>query len=158
GKESLALQNHRIKRSQVQSLMSHLGDSGKKEGPLKCSNSSRRGFSGKTGIQRSSFWFVLLILALSTASCARHGSAENLSPLGTSPRWTALNKYQETMTHDVFVRLFKEVYCPNEVSPDLIKIGGDSVRILKTRKSGVYFTVRFSQSDAMPLLPRHPWA
>jgi hypothetical protein len=75
--------------------------------------------------------------------------AEILSPLGTSPDWSALERYQKTMTHEDFTRLIEGVYCQNNASAEVIKVDAESARILKNKDSGEYFILHFAKSEAM---------
>jgi hypothetical protein len=86
-----------------------------------------------------------------------HG-AENLSPLGPSPDWTTLERYQETITHDDFTRLLEAVYCPNNSGADVIKVEPDSARILESKDRGRYFTLRFAKSEATRRPIARRWA
>jgi hypothetical protein len=90
---------------------------------------------------------------------AREGDgAENLSPLGVSPDWTALERYQETITRDDFTRLLESVYCPNKSSAQVIKVEPDSARILESKDRGRYFTLRFAKSEATRRPIARRWA
>ncbi|MGI8821412.1 MAG: hypothetical protein ACR2ID_11185 [Chthoniobacterales bacterium] len=84
-------------------------------------------------------------------------AAEHLSPLSQSPDWTALEKYQETITHDDFERLLREVYCTRGVDEKLIKVEADSARVLIDQDEQTSFVLRFaaSQQDAKPV--PHTW-
>jgi N-acetylmuramoyl-L-alanine amidase len=73
---------------------------------------------------------------------------DNLSPLGKAPDWAALDRYQETITHDDFARLINEVYCTHGVGTDAIVIDPESARILENRDARKYFTLRFAKSEA----------
>ena len=87
----------------------------------------------------------LLLAILPTALQA----AENLSVLGSKPKWSVLEKYQETITHDEFVRLIQDVYCAHGFAPDLIKINEKTARVLMNRESQKSFTLRFAESAAV---------
>ncbi|HEY2125349.1 MAG TPA: hypothetical protein VGG94_07795, partial [Chthoniobacterales bacterium] len=84
-------------------------------------------------------------LALSVAAA---DAADNLGVLGAPPKWQVLEKYQETITHDEFVRLLQTVYCTHGLSERLISVSPDSARILKRRNPDTYFTLRFAANDA----------
>jgi hypothetical protein len=86
--------------------------------------------------------FCLLILGLGDLS------ADNVGILGAPPRWSVLEKYQETITHDEFTQLIQNVYCTHGFAPDLIEINTDRARILTNRESQRFFTLRFAKSDA----------
>ena len=74
-------------------------------------------------------------------------AADNVSVLGSKPRWSVLEKYQETMTRDEFKRLVQQVYCTQGFARDLIEIGDQSVRILINRDAQKFFTLRFAEND-----------
>jgi hypothetical protein len=75
-------------------------------------------------------------------------AADNLGILGAHPRWSVLEKYQETITHDEFSRLIHDVYCTHGFAPDLIQISEKTARILMNRKAQKFFTLRFAEDDA----------
>src|SRR5436190_7354544 len=77
-------------------------------------------------------------------------AAENVSVLGSKPNWGVLEKYQETITHDEFARLIQDVYCTHGFAPDLIEISQKTARVLMTRESQKFFTVRFAKNSAVP--------
>ena len=74
-------------------------------------------------------------------------SADNIGVLGARPRWKVLEKYQETITHDEFSHLVRDVYCTQGFAEDLIKIDNDSARILKNREAQSFFTLRFAKDE-----------
>src|SRR5262249_26391593 len=76
-------------------------------------------------IRASSFLLVFLPNFLAD-TCA----SENISVLGAHPRWSVLENYQETITHDEFARLINDVYCTHGFAPDLIEINEKTARIL----------------------------
>ena len=75
-------------------------------------------------------------------------AADKLGILGAHPRWSVLEKYQETITHDELVRLIRDVYCTHGFAPDLIEINEKTARILMNRQSQEFFTLRFAKNDA----------
>lgn len=79
--------------------------------------------------------------------------ATNLSTLGRKPDWDELDVYQATITHDEFVHLLNDVYCPHGISPGLVDIQPDEARILKTKDEPDRFILRFakSASETLPL-------
>ena len=82
-------------------------------------------------------------------------AADNISVLGTAPRWKVLEKYQETITRDEFKRLLEQVYCTHGLAPDMISVGNDSARILMHRQPDAYFTLRFARDgDSREQVPR----
>ena len=85
-------------------------------------------------------------------------AAENLSPLGTSPNWDSLERYQETITHDDFVRLLESVYCPNGASSAVIKVEPLFARITTDKATDAHFTLRFAKSEATRRPLARAWA
>src|SRR4026209_678581 len=75
-------------------------------------------------------------------------AAENLGVLGTRPRWSVLEHYQETITRDEFAHLIYDVYCTHGFAPDLIELNTDTARILTNRESQKFFTLRFAEDGA----------
>jgi hypothetical protein len=86
--------------------------------------------------------FCFLTLALTARA------AENLGILGAHPRWSVLEHYQGTITHDEFSQLIQNVYCTHGFAPDLIEVNTDTARILTNSESQSFFTLRFAESDA----------
>src|SRR5262245_11490727 len=87
----------------------------------------------------SSFIFLLCPLAL-------HG-ADNISVLGSKPRWDVLEHYQLTITRDEFAHLVNDVYCTHGFAPDLIEINDNRAQILMNRDAQKFFTLRFAGDD-----------
>lgn len=104
----------------------------------------------------------LLVLGLAPASRATEAESPNepttnLSTLGRKPDWGDLDRYQNTITHDEFVHLLNDVYCTHGISPELIQVAPDEVRILQTKGMQNYFTLHFARSDADRLPPDRTW-
>jgi len=95
---------------------------------------------------------LFLILFL----CARCFAADHLSnPLADSPNWKALAQFQETITHEEFERLLREVYCSHGIGEELIRVDPTAACILTDRDAQSWFTLRFANSDSAPRpLPR----
>jgi N-acetylmuramoyl-L-alanine amidase len=74
-------------------------------------------------------------------------AADNVSVLGSKPKWSVLEHYQETITRDEFAHLIDEVYCTHGFAPDLIEINEKTARILMNRASQRFFTLRFAEDD-----------
>src|ERR1700758_3132 len=72
-----------------------------------------------------------LLLAFAPALHA----ADNVSVLGTHPRWRVLENYQETITHDEFAHLINDVYCTHGFAPDLVEINEKTSQILMNRET-----------------------
>ena len=92
----------------------------------------------------SSVGYSLLLLLLPLALHA----ADNVSVLGTRPRWAILNHYQETITRGDFAHLVNDVYCTHGLAPDLITIDDNAARVLVNREAQKFFTLRFAASTA----------
>ena len=80
-------------------------------------------------------------------AAASPAPTDNVGILGSRPRWEILEKYQETITHDDFVRLIENVYCTHGISPDLLTIDQDAVRILKNCTANSCLTLRFARDE-----------
>ncbi len=75
-------------------------------------------------------------------------SADNISVLGSKPRWSVLEHYQKTITHDEFVHLINHVYCTHGFAPDLVEINEETARVLMNRETQKFFTLRFTENPA----------
>jgi N-acetylmuramoyl-L-alanine amidase len=75
-------------------------------------------------------------------------SEDNVSVLGTKPRWSVLERYQQTITHDDFAQLINDVYCTHGFASDLIEIDDNTARILINREAQKFFTLRFAANSA----------
>ena len=91
-------------------------------------------------ICHSAFLLLLIPVALE--------AADNVSVLGSKPKWGVLEHYQETITRDEFAHLINDVYCTHGFAPDLIEVNTDTARILMNRESQSFFTLRFAKSDS----------
>jgi hypothetical protein len=91
-------------------------------------------------IRHSLFLLFLLPLALH--------AGDNVSILGSKPKWSVLEKYQKTITHDDFARLIQNVYCTHGFAQDLVEINEKTARILMNRQSQKFFTLRFAENPA----------
>lgn len=92
---------------------------------------------------------LLAIVALDLAMFSAAGdAADNLGVLGEHPRWRILEHYQETITHDDFIRLIQNAYCTHGFVPDLIEINEKTAQILMNRDTQRYFTLRFPENEA----------
>jgi hypothetical protein len=90
-------------------------------------------------IRHSSFLLLLFPLALQ--------AADNISILGSKPRWSVLENYQETITHDEFAHLINDVYCTHGFAPDSVEINEKTARILTNRETQKFLTLRFAEKD-----------
>ena len=90
---------------------------------------------------------AVLTLCLSIFPLALH-AADNVSVLGSKPKWSVLENYQETITHDEFAHLLNDVYCTHGFAPDLIEINEKTARVLMNRETQKFFTLRFAENPA----------
>src|SRR5437899_4075572 len=90
---------------------------------------------------------AVLTLCLSIFPLALH-AADNVSILGSTPKWSVLENYQETITHDEFAHLSNDVYCTHRFAPDLIEINEKTARVLMNRETQKFFTLRFAENPA----------
>jgi hypothetical protein len=75
-------------------------------------------------------------------------AGDHIGVLGSRPKWSVLEKYQETITHDEFSHLIRDVYCTHGLADDLIQIGEKSARLLINREERKFFTLRFATDEA----------
>ena len=68
---------------------------------------------------------VLLLLA-------NFAGAQKLTPLATPPDWSSLNRFQQTITKDEFVRLLSQVYAPHEAWQEFFTIADDHATVATT--------------------------
>lgn len=94
--------------------------------------------------------FLLLVLAPARAE-------PNVGALANAPDWSALEKYQETITHDDFTRLLQTVYCTRGVSDELIRVEPQAVNILADKAEQKWFTLRFAPDEASAKPAPHLW-
>ena len=91
---------------------------------------------------------VLLLLANSA-------SAQKLTPLATPPDWSSLNRFQQTITKDEFIRLLTHVYAPRDAWGNYFAIADDHVEVM-TAPGRPPFRLDFApdQASAKPI-PRY---
>src|ERR1044072_879281 len=89
---------------------------------------------------------ILLTLCFLTPVLSNF-AAENLGILGSHPRWSVLEHYQETITHDEFAHLIYDVYCTHGFAPDLFELRSDTARILINRESQEFLTLHFAKNN-----------
>src|SRR5437773_8893410 len=75
-------------------------------------------------------------------------AADNIGVLGSTPKWSVLERYQETITRDEFAHLINDVYCTHRFAPDLIEINEKRARVLMNRETQKFFTLRFAENPA----------
>ena len=88
------------------------------------------------------------LFLLSSAITIPSRAAENISPLGKSPDWASLEKFQETITRDDFARLLETVYCSHGVGENVIRIEPEVAHILIDKDEQKFFALRFAQDAA----------
>jgi hypothetical protein len=96
--------------------------------------------------------WVLCLFALFSAGTL---VAEEISPLADKPRWSTLERYQETITRNDFTRLLQNVYATRGYD-DLIQIGDDTAQVGKDATTREIFTLRFA-NERPRKLPSHYW-
>src|SRR5688572_15310133 len=87
---------------------------------------------------------ALLLVALSR----RDSAAENVSSLGTAPDWSALEKYQETITREEFERVWRNVYCTRGGSEAFLQMEPETARLLVNQEVQTWFALRFAKDEA----------
>lgn len=96
---------------------------------------------------------LLLALAFAPTLCF----AGNLTPLGTAPDWSKLERFQETITHEEFVRLLQNVYCTHGGCETVIRVEPGTAQILTDKEKDQWFTLRFALSEGTARHAPHPW-
>lgn len=84
-------------------------------------------------------------------------AAENISPLGKSPDWAVLERFQETMTHDEFTSALENVYCTRGVPAEFIQVDASEARFLLDNDEQRWFTLRFSPNEHSSKAARRSW-
>ncbi len=100
---------------------------------------------------------IARLLAFFLLTSAAVVPAANVSPLATEPNWSTLEQYQETITHDEFLRLLREVYCTRGVSEALIRVEPAAAQILMDGEKQQWFTLRFAADEASARPAPHHW-
>ncbi len=85
---------------------------------------------------------VLLALAFGLAGVAH---AQKLSPMAPAPKWSELNKYQQSITREDFLYLLDEVYAPRGAWKEVIEVD-DSTASIRTSRGREPFVLRFAPS------------
>lgn len=86
----------------------------------------------------------ILLVILSTLLLQPAPAAESISPLGSEPDWSSLERFQETMTREEFLAVMRNVYCTRGYSAAHFDVGEESVRLLADQKKQTWFTMRFA--------------
>jgi N-acetylmuramoyl-L-alanine amidase len=105
-------------------------------------------------IRRPNVSRIAAFLVLFAAVAVSVAAAENISPLGKSPDWRSLEKFQDTITRDDFTRLMQTVYCTRGAGDNLLKIEAETASILINKDDQKWFTLRFAKdaASAKPLV------
>jgi hypothetical protein len=99
-----------------------------------------------------------IFLFLSLFLCVRILAAPHLSnPLADAPNWKALAKFQETVTHDEFERLLRQVYCTHGIGEEFIRVDPKAACILTDRDAQSWLTLRFASSEKNRRTFSRPW-
>jgi len=102
----------------------------------------------------SALLLCLAILMFHPDPCA----AQRLSPLGTTPDWSRLDAYQETISRDQFLYLLNEVFAPNEAWKAFIAVDENSALIKKEADSAAPpYVLRFRPAEAEEKAPARYW-
>ena len=97
-------------------------------------------------------------LVLSLVLCVAARAADHLSnPLADSPNWKSFSKFQQTITHDEFERLLRQVYCTHGIREDFIRVDPKFACILTDRDTQSWFTLRFADSESTRKTVSRPW-
>lgn len=103
---------------------------------------------------RGSSLLPIFFLSISAATAL---AADNISVLGTKPRWDVLQKYNNTITRDEFAHLLNDVYCTHGYAEGMFQLAGDEVKILTNESSRKFVRVEFSESGEQPRAVPHLW-
>ena len=76
------------------------------------------------------------------------------TPLGNSPDWSKLDKFQETITRERFVELLGEVYAPGDAAVGMIAVTPAMAKI-QTAPGKAPYLLRFAKSS--PAAPASYW-
>jgi hypothetical protein len=94
-------------------------------------------------------WLFILLAFPLAVFCQR------LTPLSEAPDWSALESFQETITHDDFVDLLTSIYAPSGAEP-WIKVEQDQAVIQKNATS--LFRLRFASGNSREQPPPQYWS
>jgi len=89
----------------------------------------------------------ILCLFLVLPASLRAAGKSNIGILGAGPKWSVLERYQETITRADFLRLLDGIYCTHGRPERLISVGNENARILMRRDPDEYFTLRFAPNE-----------
>ena len=70
--------------------------------------------------------------------------SQRVTPLSQPPDWEQLNQFQETITHDEFVKLLQSAYAPSGAAAQWIKVDSDKAVIQENASD--HFVLRFAQN------------
>jgi N-acetylmuramoyl-L-alanine amidase len=102
--------------------------------------------------RRRTFLVLFFLLCISVRA------ADHLSnPLADSPNWKILSNFQQTITHDEFERLLRQVYCAHGISENYIRVDPKFACILMDRDDQSWFTLRFASSENKRRTIPRPW-
>ncbi len=94
------------------------------------------------------FRLLRFAVIISVAFTCDVAFAQRLSPLTSSPDWTRLEAFQETITRAEFQRLLDTVYAPGGAAVGMIDVRENDAVILKTLTPAEPFVLRFAKDTA----------
>ena len=104
-----------------------------------------RKFQNNQGVPAPLRQSIPIFLTLAGCTSVLEGQ---LTALGEAPDWDKLERYQETITRDEFVRLLEEVYSPDGGYRETIEITADEALIKKGEECEISrYRLRFSGGD-----------
>jgi N-acetylmuramoyl-L-alanine amidase len=77
-----------------------------------------------------------------------HGIAQRMSALATPPQWQELERFQETITREEFVRLLHDVYAPGGGADGLIDVRSTSAIVHTTLTPDTTWSLLFAKDAA----------
>jgi hypothetical protein len=106
----------------------------------------RTGVTLRKVAARAALWVLIFIPSA--------GFSQRLTPLSHAPDWSRLDRFQETITRDEFVKLLNTVYAPDGAGAQWIKLEPNDVVIQENAK--VQFILRFAPNPgAAKPVPRY---
>lgn len=90
--------------------------------------------------------YLLLAAWVSLAFLPFSADAQQRSPMAPVPDWTELEKFQETITREEFIRLLDNVYAPGGNARNFIQINADTAVIRTKLVPAETWTLRFAPS------------
>ena len=100
--------------------------------------------------QNRAFVFLILLLFSFTAlSCSSKKTEPYLSPLSSTPDWSQLQAFQNTLTREEFLHLIQDVYTQGDIYKKYIALEADRALIQKYKSnSQEQFVLHFAKGPA----------